>query len=128
MDVNEWAQIMKEAHDRVGSSMYVPPSMYSSHTHALPNGGHTAAAGGQATAAIPPRWSEGNLQQMLASRLCWGIDAKCPFQRVLPIKVTDETVALFVVTKDDALVLKDDAKLYPSDALITQLRLLMEAL
>jgi hypothetical protein len=39
-------------------------------------------------------------------------------------KLNDEKVAVFVVRKGEAITLYDDWMLYPSDALVTQLRLL----
>jgi len=38
----------------------------------------------------------------------------------------NDKVFVFIVTKDQPLTLEDDAGMFPSDALITQLRLLMD--
>ena len=89
-------------------------------------GAHTHGFSNAQTCTVD-RWSETHLYDMLASRMGWDADKRCPFKRVVPCRVT-EKVVVFVVAGDDALVLSDEALMYPSDALITQIRLLAEAL
>jgi hypothetical protein len=118
--------------DMVKRAGYVPVPPSPLHTHSvagtnLPSHTHAVSAT-QAGQQRADRWSEQRLQEMLSSRLGWGWDMICPFKKVVPCRVTDETVAVFVVTNKDYVVIEDDAMLYPSDSLITQLRILMEAL
>jgi hypothetical protein len=99
-----------------------------SHSHGL----NTSVRPGQALnvasqKSLPDRWSEQYLFSMLASRLRWDDYNTAPFRRVVPCRVTDDKVVVFVVTKGEALLVEDDAHMYPSDALVTQLRLLAEA-
>ena len=147
----EWSKmVMEELFKRESPLMktmgYVPPSMAYDpkppHTHMVDYGGgynNGAAAGAnhahdvsaaraQAVNAVPNKWAEVNLQKMLASRFGWDIDGLCPFKRVVPYKVTDEQVVVFVVAGDEAVLFHDEAALYPSDALMTQMRILIEAL
>jgi hypothetical protein len=73
------------------------------------------------------RYTESNMTTMLASRMGWTVNAPAnPFRKVAPIKLNDEKIAIFVVHGDKALVLQDEVGLFPSDALVTQLRLLAE--
>ena len=109
------------------------------HTHNLPGGvvrtggpDHThtftiPTSKSAAAQASPNRWADGNLDAMLTYRMGWNIKA-CPFRRVLPQLVTDQKLVVFVVTKTDALIIEDDPNLYPSDTLVTQLRLLEASL
>lgn len=101
------------------SAVNLPPH---SHSHSL-----TATPNIGAQASVPSRWGEQHLHTMLASRMNWGYGVKCTFQRIVPWMVTPETVVVFVVLKDSAIIIEDDAHLYPSDALVTQLRILAEA-
>jgi hypothetical protein len=77
---------------------------------------------------VNQRWSENNLLKMIASRLGWDAGEMMPFRRIVPVKVTNDMVAIFIVTNNNALIIEDETNLFPSDALITQLRLLIEAL
>lgn len=70
---------------------------------------------------------EERLMAKLVSRMDWLIIKSIPFKRVVPVRVSEEKMVLFVVTKTDALIIEDDPYLYPSDTLITQLRLLEAA-
>jgi hypothetical protein len=124
----DWSKIMA---DEVSKGLFNADPSYPSHQHvknAQIVADHTHSyAGAQQTTIAPTRWSEGNLLMMLGSRLGWGFE-KCKFRRVVPCRVTDEKIVLFIVTNTDAVTLEDDAYLYPSDALVSQVRLLEEAL
>lgn len=63
------------------------------------------------------------LYDMLASRMRW---MGSPFAYTHCRKLGKDTVAVIVETSDDIVVLKDDATLFPSDALVTQLRILAD--
>ena len=79
-----------------------------------------------APVALPSRWSEANLYTMIAVRLGWNVGTPCSFLRIVPVRVTEEEVVTFVVVGKKALLIPDDANLFPSDALVTQLRILGE--
>jgi len=61
----------------------------------------------------------------LAMRLRVREGHKLPFQH-LSTALAGDKVFVFVVVKDQAVTLEDDHLLFPSDTLITQLRLLQE--
>lgn len=61
------------------------------------------------------------LYDMIASRMRW---KESPFAYIHCRELGEDTVAVIVETSDDIVVLKDDATLFPSDTLITQLRIL----
>jgi len=73
--------------------------------------------------AEPPKLSETELQGMLFSRMRW---KRHPFDRLLACKLNDSTVVVFLIKDGKALMIEDDINLYPTDALVTQLRLLSE--
>lgn len=61
------------------------------------------------------------LYDMPASRMRW---MGSPFSYIHCRELGKDTVAVIVEASDDIVVLKDDATLFPSDALVTQLRIL----
>lgn len=70
------------------------------------------------------RTTEENLATALNTRMGWSWgDPKCPFRRLLAVKC-GERVALFVVHRDEAVLLYDSLELWPSDELVTKLRML----
>lgn len=63
-------------------------------------------------------------RKILAMRMRWQKETG-PFQYLSTAHVpTTERVFVFLIHKDDAIVLSDDAYLFPSDTLLSQLRLL----
>jgi hypothetical protein len=84
------------------------------------------AQGAQGRKPTPQgRFTDGNMYSMLASRMGWNlVTASPPFDKCVPCKVTEEKAAVFIVTGGKAITIEDDLNLFPSDALITQLRLL----
>ncbi len=68
-------------------------------------------------------WS---LKQMIAMRLRLSNGDRSPFDFLECHKTFQDKVLVFVVVGDDSVTLEDDWKLFPSDALITQLILLKE--
>jgi hypothetical protein len=71
----------------------------------------------------PDKFSDEALKSMLFSRMRW--DSQ-PFQRLITTKLNDTTVVVFLIHNGRALTIEDDINLYPTDGLITQLRLLGE--
>lgn len=65
------------------------------------------------------------LEGMIAMRLRIQQGSRIPFDHLNCAYVTPEKVAVFVVQNGQHMVLEDDANLFPSDTLITQLRLIM---
>ena len=61
--------------------------------------------------------------RMIAMRMNWATQASIPFQYMETALVGD-TVHLFLVVKDEAITIKDEKSMFPSDSLITNLRLL----
>lgn len=74
---------------------------------------------------ILPPMSEAMLMKLLTMRLRIGEGERIPFNH-LSIYASNNKAIVFVVGKDEKpLTLEDDPDLFPSDVLITQLRLLM---
>jgi hypothetical protein len=69
------------------------------------------------------RFDPQHLHKMLVSRMGWDLQV-CPFKVLHTHKLNDQTAVVFVIHQGKALVIEDDLNLYPSDALVTQLRLL----
>lgn len=67
-----------------------------------------------------------SLEQMLAMRMRWtdNSGALLPVGHLTVAPIDDNKVAVFFTFKGKAITLEDSADLYPSDALITSLRLL----
>lgn len=68
--------------------------------------------------------SDYSLLRMIASRMRLTEVATLPFQHIHCHKLNDEKVAVFIAQRGEAVTLEDDYSLFPSDALITKLRLL----
>lgn len=60
----------------------------------------------------------------IAMRMRWTEGMLPPYQK-LDTALTGEKVLVWVVVKDESVVLEDERDLFPSDTLITQLRLLL---
>jgi hypothetical protein len=67
-----------------------------------------------------------NLLRMIGMRLRLheGPVAMFPFNHIDAYRISEERVVVFVVHKETPVLIEDDGALFPSDALITQLRLL----
>lgn len=65
------------------------------------------------------------LMEMLSMRLFGGRPDPLPFPFAKAHKAGDQ-VFVFIVKGEEGMMLKDDAKMFPSDGLVTQIRLLLE--
>jgi hypothetical protein len=78
---------------------------------------------------LTPAQRSANLLNMLSMRMD-GVSKsrmiKRPKFEYIYAHELEEEVVIFVVAKGGPVMLKDDIKLYPSDALVTQVRLLNE--
>jgi hypothetical protein len=75
--------------------------------------------------AINSKFTESNMSNMLAARMGWNVSSpSCSFQKISAHKLNEDQAAIFVIAGQKALVIHDDLNLFPSDALVTQLRLL----
>lgn len=77
----------------------------------------------------PPSWSQGDekmpdLIAMIRSRLRLNPAAKLELDFINAFQVNPDRVVVFICHKENAVILEDDA-LFPSDNLMTQLRLIM---
>jgi hypothetical protein len=61
--------------------------------------------------------------RMLAMRMRWVDGNVLPLQHI-SIHVTEKVAFVFVVQNDKAVTLEDDPNMFPSDQLITQLRII----
>jgi hypothetical protein len=80
--------------------------------------------GGGGSVNMPPPKPKPSLISMIASRMRWGEGEASGFDHIQPHQLTEEQIAVFVIQNKRALIIYDDANLFPSDTLITQLRLL----
>jgi hypothetical protein len=71
------------------------------------------------------RWRVASLMEMISMRLFGGRPDKLPFPFAQAHKA-GERVFIFIVKGDEGMMLEDEAKMFPSDGLVTQLRLLLE--
>lgn len=73
-----------------------------------------------AAGTITPRYTP---ETKLAMRLDCSPHA-LPYDRLTVHKLNDQTMLVWVINKGDHVVLEDEVALFPSDKLITQLRML----
>jgi len=71
----------------------------------------------------PPQVQRPSANQMIAMRLHTPAGEMLPFQHLSVCQLQDKTF-VFVVQDNQAVTLEDDPVLFPSDSLITSLRLL----
>lgn len=76
--------------------------------------------------AGPLLTEDDTLLQMIASRMRWPSAYSPPFRKIVAHRLTPDTVAVFVAVGGKAVVIEDGFELFPSDTLVTQLRLLEE--
>ncbi len=103
----------------------------------------TGASTGASATGVATQWpnppiyrtEDDLLHDMLNSRMRWyqqqlapaGHTIKYPtFTKVCTHRLSPETIAVFVAINGKAIVIEDNADLFPSDTLVTQLRLLEE--
>jgi len=72
------------------------------------------------------KYTETNMGAMLTIRMGWNVSCPpCTLRKMSALKLNDDEAVVFVVTDaNKALLILDDLSLFPSDALVTQLRLL----
>lgn len=73
---------------------------------------------GPTTVQRPP-----NLYDMLSMRMRWG-DTPNPFHHCNPVRV-DDKVVVFIIHNKQPTYIEDEWGMYPSDALVTKLRLMI---
>lgn len=69
-----------------------------------------------------PRYDDDHLEGMLESRMGWDLKDH-PFKDVM-VRRVGENAGVIVITDNDIVIIKDELNLFPSDAVVTQLRLL----
>lgn len=67
---------------------------------------------------------DGDLIRMLAMRLRWSDGQPLPYMHLYVTRVDNEVIVVVVNTGQAPVVMQDGWDLFPSDTLITQLRLL----
>lgn len=71
------------------------------------------------------KFHETNMGRMLVYRMGWNEDdPKNPFREVKCYKMNDEQAVVFILHKEKAFLLYDELPLYPSDELVTKIRLM----
>jgi hypothetical protein len=120
---NGWApDALSIANSQILSGAHPPPY--------APN----MAAGQQASAnskfsdlnmSANSKFSDLNMSAMISIRMGWNMsNPSCTLARVTAHKLNAEQAVVFVIVDGKALLIHDDLNLFPSDALVTQLRLL----
>lgn len=72
-----------------------------------------------------PKFSSENMREMLRLRMGWNqSDPKDPFRDVRCYKLDEDQAVIFVLAEKQAYLLYDELPLYPSDALVTKVRLM----
>lgn len=70
------------------------------------------------------KFTDGNLVSMLQSRMGWNIRTpKCPYRDVRCYELAD-SVAIILVAENEVYNIDDDKGLFPSDALVTKIRIM----
>lgn len=78
--------------------------------------------------AAGDRLKDENVRSALFARMGWNVsDPPCPFACLICFTLNQEQIAVVAVRDDKMTVLNDESGLFPSDALVAQLRLLQEA-
>jgi hypothetical protein len=73
-----------------------------------------------------PRFTNSSMQRMIACRMGWERDGMmCPLPDLTCAKLNEGQAVVFFVFDGKAIVIYDDLNLFPSDALVTQLRILI---
>jgi hypothetical protein len=69
-----------------------------------------------------------NMRAALAIRMGWNVNQTGMkyFEHCEPRKLNDEKAVVFVIHEGKAMCIEDDLNLFPSDTLVTQLRLLQD--
>lgn len=116
-----------QAHDiaqrRVDASLHAA-QMQAMHNSAMMN--HPTMMPSRVhTMAKPSAWEDVRRLEMIAMRLHLQEGMEYPFQHISTAAIADK-VFVFVVQNDQSVTLEDDRAMFPSDVLITQLRLLMK--
>jgi hypothetical protein len=75
-----------------------------------------------ATVSAPDPEHPSQLLDMLKSRMRWG--PKLPFKVTSCHRLSHDKAVVFVIHEDRHLTIEDDWALFPSDTLVTQLRLI----
>jgi hypothetical protein len=109
----------KYAKGRAPASLGLPPP----NSQAVFN----PAGGGRMSPAINAnRFYHDAMVAMIASRMGWdGETIKAVFRELRCARLNDEKAVVWIIHDDTALTIEDDLNLFPSDALVTSLRLLL---
>lgn len=110
-------------------SLVSPP--YAKHGHHAFDYGATSFGVTRAN-RTPDRFTGVAMRSMICSRMGWGgydpasdTEGTIPFREMHCAKLNDEKAVVFIVHGETPLQIEDDLHLFPSDALITSLRLLI---
>lgn len=75
----------------------------------------------------PNKFTERNMSALINMRMGWNLPgAVCPFDTIKPYKLNPDQAVVFIIHDGRALTINDDLALFPSDTLVTQLRLLTD--
>lgn len=75
--------------------------------------------------AAGDRLKDENVRHTLYARMGWNVaDPPMPFARLITFALNQEQVAIVAVRDGKLTTIYDDCNLFPSDALVTQLRIL----
>lgn len=71
------------------------------------------------------KFAPNNMVSMLQSRMGWNVShPECPFREVRCYKLDHERALIFILSSKEGSLLHDELGLFPSDALVTKIRLM----
>ncbi|WP_454627686.1 hypothetical protein [Bradyrhizobium cenepequi] len=128
----ELEKLARDLSDRnMDEGLWVPHRDYLGDTWSPPPAVFGGTSGGampgpnRAASSKPDRFTPNGMQAMICSRMGWRGMPDAPFKVLEARKLSAEQAVVFVIVEETALLIHDDLNLFPSDALVTQLRLLV---
>lgn len=67
-----------------------------------------------------------SLRDMIAMRMHWKEGVEIPFAFLEPVRLDHDRIVVFAIANGRPVTIETDSALFPSDELITQLRLIAE--
>ena len=121
MDEMKEAKLLKPSDWISNHSMY-DPLKYGGMGKSLPGAQSNNIAGQQANSN---KFTHNAMEAMICSRMGWSGINQSPFRDMRCARLNSDEAVVFIIHKETPLMIRDDLHLFPSDALVSQLRLLL---
>lgn len=73
------------------------------------------------------KFSQDNMHSMLVYRMGWNVyTPKNPFREIRCHRLDNDRAVIFILADNTAFLLYDELPLFPSDALVTKIRMMSE--